>query len=40
VTPASAAARWAVLLTNKLYYGRDREPIAAVRNAFRTLAFS
>lgn len=32
--------RWATLLTNKLYYTRDREPIAEVRNAFRTLAFS
>ncbi|MEQ4720944.1 serine hydrolase domain-containing protein [Nonomuraea sp. B19D2] len=31
--------RWAVLLTNKLYYGRDRQPMAEVRNAFRALAF-
>ncbi|WP_435108843.1 serine hydrolase domain-containing protein [Nocardiopsis synnemataformans] len=27
--------RWAVLLTNKLFYSRDREPIARVRNTFR-----
>jgi CubicO group peptidase (beta-lactamase class C family) len=32
-------ARWAVLLTNKLYYTRDREPLTAVRNAFCTAAF-
>jgi CubicO group peptidase (beta-lactamase class C family) len=31
--------RWAVLLTNKLYYTRDRQPLAEVRNAFRELAF-
>ncbi|MEH0424053.1 serine hydrolase domain-containing protein [Streptomyces sp. B21-083] len=31
--------RWAVLLTNKLYYTRDRQPLTEVRNAFRTLAF-
>ncbi|MFG3117900.1 serine hydrolase domain-containing protein [Streptomyces sp. NPDC048197] len=30
---------WAVLLTNKLYYTRDREPLTAVRNAFRAEAF-
>ncbi|WP_329155890.1 beta-lactamase family protein (plasmid) [Streptomyces sp. NBC_01456] len=32
--------RWAVLLTNKLYYTRDRQPLTDVRNAFRQLAFS
>ncbi|NUP53816.1 MAG: beta-lactamase family protein, partial [Catenulispora sp.] len=32
--------RWATLLTNKLYYTRDREPIAEVRNAFRALVFA
>ncbi|MFJ8269597.1 serine hydrolase domain-containing protein [Streptomyces sp. NPDC094154] len=31
--------RWAVLLTNKLYYTRDRRPLTDVRNAFRELAF-
>ncbi|MFI6886739.1 serine hydrolase domain-containing protein [Streptosporangium canum] len=31
--------RWAVLLTNKLYYSRDREPLMTIRNAFCTLAF-
>ncbi|MEV0150009.1 MULTISPECIES: serine hydrolase domain-containing protein [unclassified Nonomuraea] len=31
--------RWAVLLTNKLFYGRDREPLMSIRNIFRTLAF-
>ncbi|MEI5099408.1 serine hydrolase domain-containing protein [Streptomyces sp. PmtG] len=31
--------RWAVLLTNKLYYTRDRQPLTDVRNAFRGLAF-
>ncbi|MEK2477120.1 serine hydrolase domain-containing protein [Streptomyces noursei] len=34
-----AKGRWAILLTNKLYYTRDREPLTAVRNAFRTAAF-
>ncbi|WP_378790283.1 hypothetical protein ACFMQL_20620 [Nonomuraea fastidiosa] len=33
-------ARWAVLLTNKLFFSRAREPIATVRNAFCTLAFT
>lgn len=32
--------RWATLLTNKLYYTRDREPIAEVRNEFRRAALS
>ncbi|MFC5161443.1 serine hydrolase [Nonomuraea angiospora] len=27
--------RWAVLLTNKLYYSRDRHPLTEIRNAFR-----
>jgi CubicO group peptidase (beta-lactamase class C family) len=31
--------RWAVLLTNKLYYTRDQQALADVRNAFRKLAF-
>jgi CubicO group peptidase (beta-lactamase class C family) len=31
--------RWAVLLTNKLFYTRDRQPLADVRNAFRAMAF-
>ncbi|KIX79829.1 serine hydrolase domain-containing protein [Streptomyces koyangensis] len=34
-----AQERWAVLLTNKLYYTRDRQPLADVRNAFRQEAF-
>ncbi|QHC26263.1 serine hydrolase domain-containing protein [Streptomyces sp. GS7] len=37
ISPANS--RWAVLLTNKLYYTRDREPLTAVRNAFRAAAF-
>ncbi|MFF5548688.1 serine hydrolase domain-containing protein [Streptomyces olivaceoviridis] len=32
--------RWAVLLTNKLYYTRDRGPLTEVRNTFRELAFN
>ncbi|MFG2077000.1 serine hydrolase domain-containing protein [Nonomuraea maritima] len=32
-------ARWAILLTNKLHYSREREPLMTIRNAFRTLAF-
>jgi CubicO group peptidase (beta-lactamase class C family) len=32
--------RWAVLLTNKLYYTRDRQPLTDVRNTFRQLVFS
>jgi CubicO group peptidase (beta-lactamase class C family) len=32
--------RWGVLLTNKLYYTRDRRSLTDVRNAFRQLAFS
>ncbi|MFD7016394.1 serine hydrolase domain-containing protein [Streptomyces sp. NPDC059928] len=31
--------RWAVLLTNRLYYTRDRQPLTDVRNAFRALVF-
>lgn len=34
------ADRWAVLLTNKLYCTRDRQPLTDVRNSFRQLAFS
>ncbi|MFI6112897.1 serine hydrolase domain-containing protein [Kitasatospora sp. NPDC051164] len=29
---------WAVLLTNKLYFTRDREPLISIRNSFRQLA--
>jgi hypothetical protein len=29
-----------VLLTNKLYYTRDRQPLTDVRNTFRQLVFS
>ncbi|MYW12860.1 serine hydrolase [Streptomyces sp. SID2563] len=32
--------RWAVLLTNKLYYTRDRQPLTDIRNVFRKLAFA
>lgn len=32
--------RWAVLMTNKLYYTRDREPITELRGAFRQAVFS
>ncbi|MFE4058723.1 serine hydrolase domain-containing protein [Streptomyces sp. NPDC059096] len=35
-----AQDRWAVLLTNKLYYTRDRQPLTDVRNAFRQEAFA
>ncbi|MGW9177700.1 hypothetical protein [Streptomyces decoyicus] len=31
--------RWAIPLTNKLYYTRDREPLTTIRNAFCTAAF-
>ncbi|WP_067140272.1 serine hydrolase domain-containing protein [Microtetraspora malaysiensis] len=31
--------RWAALLTNKLYYSREREAIARIRDAFCALAF-
>ncbi|MFJ6623095.1 serine hydrolase domain-containing protein [Kitasatospora sp. NPDC091335] len=31
---------WAVLLTNKLFLTRDRQPLTDIRNAFRELAFS
>ncbi|MEU0017483.1 serine hydrolase domain-containing protein [Streptomyces rochei] len=32
--------RWAVLLTNKLYYTRERGPLTEVRNTFRGLALN
>ena len=32
--------RWAILLTNKLYYTRERQPLTDVRNTFRHLAFA
>ncbi|AJF67744.1 serine hydrolase domain-containing protein [Streptomyces vietnamensis] len=35
-----AQDRWAVLLTNKLYYTRDRQPLTDIRNTFRELAFT
>ena len=35
-----ARERWAVLLTNKVYYSRDRGPIAHVRNEFRRMVFN
>ncbi len=31
--------RWAVLLTNKVYYSRRRQPLAGIRDAFRALVF-
>lgn len=31
---------WAILLTNKLYFTRDREPLTGIRNCFRELVFS
>ncbi|MFJ9422773.1 serine hydrolase domain-containing protein [Streptomyces sp. NPDC101249] len=31
--------RWAVLLTNKLFCTRDREPLTGIRNRFRSLVF-
>jgi CubicO group peptidase (beta-lactamase class C family) len=31
--------RWAVLLTNKLYYSRDRDPVNTIRDQFRQLIF-
>ncbi|QNE18226.1 beta-lactamase family protein [Kribbella qitaiheensis] len=35
-----AQGLWATLLTNKLYFSRDREPIAMIRDAFRALVFN
>lgn len=35
-----ARGRWAVLLTNKLYFTRETGPVTAVRDAFRAAAFS
>ncbi|GAA4568987.1 hypothetical protein GCM10023193_51810 [Planotetraspora kaengkrachanensis] len=31
--------RWAVLLTNKVYYTRDKQPLTDVRDRFRSLVF-
>lgn len=31
---------WAALLTNKLYFTRDREPLTSIRNSFRSIVFS
>ena len=36
---APGRGAWAVLLTNKLYCTRDREPLTMIRNRFRELAF-
>ncbi|GAB7036069.1 serine hydrolase domain-containing protein [Streptomyces sp. NPDC021749] len=38
ISPAND--RWAVLLTNKLYYTRDRQPLTDIRDTFRELAFA
>ncbi|MEJ8650699.1 serine hydrolase domain-containing protein [Streptomyces sp. MS1.AVA.3] len=38
ISPAND--RWAVLLTNKLYYTRDHQPLTDIRNTFRELAFA
>ncbi len=35
-----AKDQWAVLLTNKLYYTRGRQPLTDIRNRFRDLAFA
>jgi CubicO group peptidase (beta-lactamase class C family) len=32
--------RWAVLLTNKIYYSRERQPLNGIRNTFRELVFA
>jgi len=32
--------RWAALLTNKLYYSRDRDPINTIRDQYRKLVFA
>ncbi|MEU5050135.1 serine hydrolase domain-containing protein [Streptomyces sp. NPDC021096] len=37
ISPKQGA--WAVLLTNKLRYTRDREPLTRVRNEFRSIVF-
>ncbi|WP_406410440.1 beta-lactamase family protein [Streptomyces halstedii] len=34
------ANRWAALLTNKLYYTRDRQSLANIRNEFRQIIFT
>ncbi len=34
-----ALGRWATLLTNKLYYTRDRDPLMRIRDRFSELAF-
>lgn len=31
--------RWALLLTNKLYYTRDRQPLTEIRDSFREMVF-
>lgn len=35
-----AQGRWAALLTNKLRFNRDREPLTEIRNDFRGAAFA
>ncbi|MFF4115682.1 serine hydrolase domain-containing protein [Streptomyces sp. NPDC001714] len=37
---APQQGRWAVLLTNNLYYSGDPGPLGPLRNAFRSLAFA
>ncbi|MGH3867014.1 MAG: serine hydrolase domain-containing protein [Pseudonocardiaceae bacterium] len=32
--------RWAVLLTNKLYFSREHQPLTDIRNTFRELVFA
>lgn len=32
--------RWAILLTKKLYYSRERQPLTDIRNTFRELVFA
>lgn len=39
-THVPSRVRWAILLTNKLYYTRDRAPLTGIRNSFRGLAFT
>ncbi|MGW4411592.1 serine hydrolase domain-containing protein [Nonomuraea sp. NPDC004702] len=36
---STSQERWAVLLTNKLFFSRDRDPLMTVRDTFRALAF-
>lgn len=36
---APGPGRWAVLLTNKVFHTRERQPLTDIRNAFRALVF-